>query len=1026
MAEKQNSKDDEIKTTLIQTLKEIFQFDKNDLDFGIYRILNIKKKEIASFIEEDLFKIIEQEIKVANDSEALQKEIEGLSDEIEKEFGCELQEAREKMPNAAKIVELAKLEKNLEQNQRSLESHVDIFNHLIEFFSRYYNEGDFISKRRFSKENKYAIPYNGEEVYLYWTNHDQYYIKTAENFTNYSFKAGEWTINFEITGEDIDIEKANIKDPEDKYFIFYDLKQAAGQKLNIYFGYRGLTEEEKKNIMDYVNKNSIRNDYLIDYNIGILQEKLDISLIPELKEKHQKLNGDFSEKTELEWHLTKFTTKNTSDYFIHKDLEGFLTQELDFYIKNEIFDFDNINDVDELEMNFKKIKAFKTISLKIITFLAQIEEFQKKLWEKKKFILTTEYLITLDYIDEKYYPEILKNTAQINEWKKLNLIDLGEETSKKSQKTLDTFQKSKNEFDIDVLKSNPTLMVDTKFFDDKFKYDIFYEIENNEENITGILINSDNYHGLNLIFKKFAKKIKCFYIDPPYNSKSSEIIYKNTFKHSSWLSLMDSRIFISKFLLKEEDGIFIVAIDENEQEKLGLLLESHFPDYKKTCVSIIHNPGGIQGNNFSYSHEYAYFIYPDKPRMMGLNNREENPDIRPLRNVSKGAHLRKDAATCFYPILVKDQKVIGFGDVSDDDFHPRSVNIEKENGIIEIFPIDPKGIERKWTFSRDTVESIIDELSVEYNKSRKIWDIIRKKTKFNYKTVWDDKKFNANIYGSKILGHIFGDSSVFSFPKSVYNVKECLNAATYNDKKAIIIDFFAGSGTSGHAVMKLNKEDNGNRKFILIEMGNYFNTVLKPRIEKIIFTDNWKDGKPIDNKGSPKQIIKYQSLEQYEDSLQNIDFKVPNTLAIQSKDYKIKYMLDFESKDSPVFLNLDLLDNPFDYKIKIETKNGIKTQKVDLIETFNYIAGIFVDSIKKTNNDEIDYVIVKGHRDEKNIIVIWRNKPESFDPEKDKKFIEEKVLNDGEYDEILVNGNSLVENAKSLDEMFKKGMFGWD
>ena len=188
MAKKKNSKEDEIKTTLIQTLKEIFQFDKNDLDFGIYRILNIKKKEIASFIEKDLFKIIEQEIKVADDSEAHQKQIERLSAEVEEEFGCKPQKAEEQMPSAPKIIEPAKLERNIEQNKISLESHVDILNHLIEFCSRYYKEGDFISKRRYSTENKYTIPYNGEEVYLYWANHDQYYIKTAENFTNYSFK----------------------------------------------------------------------------------------------------------------------------------------------------------------------------------------------------------------------------------------------------------------------------------------------------------------------------------------------------------------------------------------------------------------------------------------------------------------------------------------------------------------------------------------------------------------------------------------------------------------------------------------------------------------------------------------------------------------------------------------------------------------------------------------------------------------------------------------------------------------------
>jgi len=170
-------------------------------------------------------------------------------------------------------------------------------------------------------------------------------------------------------------------------------------------------------------------------------------------------------------------------------------------------------------------------------------------------------------------------------------------------------------------------------------------------------------------------------------------------------------------------------------------------------------------------------------------------------------------------------------------------------------------------------------------------------------------------------------------------------------------------------------------------------------------------------------LFKYQTLEQYEDSLLNIDFIEPNVIAKESKDYKIKYMLEFESKGSNVFLNLDALDNPFEYKLKFEENNELKEKNIDLVETFNYLAGITVKSIKKVANGPITYVIVKGYRNEKDVIVIWRNKPEGFDPVKDKEFIEKEILKE-EYDEILVNGNSLVKGAKSIDEIFKTSMFG--
>ncbi len=1015
MAKKEN----EIKSVLIQTLKEIFQYDKNDLDFGIYRIFNINKREISNFIETDLFEFINQEIKTFDNSETIQTKLEELEAEIEKTLGCCIEDARENNASAPKVIEFEHLMKTRKQNKSQLEAHKDLFNHLVNFFSRYYADGDFISKQRYSKD-KYAIPYNGEEVYLYWANQDQYYIKTAENFTNYSFKAGEWRINFEITAEDIDLEKANIKDPDNKYFIFYDLK-TSDNNLTIYFGYRGLTEDEKKTIKKAVGRASIRDGYVLQYNLNLLQSKIEIASIPQLKEKHQKINGELSKASELDWHLTKYTRKNNADYFIHKNLGEFLAKELDFYIKNEIFDIDNISNNQELNMSLKKIKAFKTISSKIIEFLAQLEDFQKNLWEKKKFVLSTDYLITLDYINEKYYPAILQNDAQIKEWEKLNLINSSIE-KKKGTQALETSLFSATELSINFLKNNPTLTIDTKFFDNDFKYLILKDIDNLDESINGILIDSDNFHALNLLLAKYSNKIKNCYIDPPYNAKSSEIIYKNTFKHSSWLSLMENRLSLSKHLLKKEDGIFTVAIDEHEQEKLGILLDYIFPNKVKTCVTVIHNPSGQQGDNFSTTHEFAYFIYPPGGRMIKEEVRDaKNSDIRSLRAVTGESSLRGSAANCFYPILVKDGKITGFGDVCDDSFHP-SINIEREDGTFEIYPIDPNNKEMKWRVARHTVEKIQNELFPHYLKSRKVWDIKRKKNIFNYKTVWTDSKYFANNHGTQVLNNIIGRGK-FTFPKSIHTTRDMVDIACYNSESPIILDFFAGSGTTGHATLLLNKEDQGNRKFILVEMGQFFNSVLKTRIIKCIYSFNWNNSLPKDNDGSKKQIIKYHSLEQYEDSLQNIDFKTPHSQASKSKENKIKYLLDFEARENPVFLNLDLLNNPFDYKLKVETKEGLKTQKIDLIETFNYITGVFVDSIHKTKKEESDYVIVKGHRNEKKVIVIWRNKPDSFDPEIDKIFIEQEILKDEEFNEIIINGNSLVENAISLDNIFKKGMF---
>jgi len=373
------------------------------------------------------------------------------------------------------------------------------------------------------------------------------------------------------------------------------------------------------------------------------------------------------------------------------------------------------------------------------------------------------------------------------------------------------------------------------------------EISNNTSGPTHILIEGDNYHALSVLNYTHKGKIDVIYIDPPYNTGAKDWKYNNAYvddndayRHSKWLAFMDKRLRMAKSLLSHK-GVLICTIDENEHASLGMLLQEIFFDREIVCVTIIHNPGGIQGNNFSFCHEYAYFVYPTGGKYIKLQERDENPDIRPLRNVSKGDHLRDTAANCFYPIYIKNGNIVGFGDVCPDSFHPKSANVIRKDGSIEIYPIDAHGNERKWVFARQSVESIIDELTVEFNKKRKIWDIIRKKTKFPYKTVWTDSKYNANLFGTQLLSKII--SAKFPFPKSLYAVQDCIDATIHDKDTAIILDYFAGSGTTGHAVLELNKKDSGKRQFILCtnNENNICSEVCYPRIKKII--TGYKDSK---------------------------------------------------------------------------------------------------------------------------------------------------------------------------------------
>lgn len=908
---------------LINLLKEMFQFDQADLDFGIYRIMRMKREEISRFIEEDLPAQITNELHelVSISAEA---DITEIDNQIAEAKSLNISETAK----ASIIAELEEKKKTLAEKIDISSVEADIYNHLTNFFSRYYDEGDFISQRRY-KDGAYAIPYEGEEVKLYWANADQYYVKTSEYFKDYTFKTAYGdTVRFKLV--EAETERDNNKANEKRFFQLHKEKpfELIDGIFTIYMEYKN---GEKKKQDDYIAE-------IVKAFSEVQTQYPQFSTLLEINDG----------KTLLERQLKRYTTRNTFDYFIHKDLDKFLRRELDFYIKNDVIFLDDIDEQDEAKIKeyLTKAKVIRKIAHKIIAFLAQIEDFQKKLFLKKKFVVETNYCITLDRIPEEFYPEIAANDAQREEWVRLFAIDEieGDLTQPAYSVPLT----------VEFLKANPYLVLDTAFFSAEFKERLIASIDNLDETLDGLLIHSENFQALQLLQTKYKGKIKYIYIDPPYNAKSSEILYKNNYKHSSWLSLIENRTTLACKLL-HDDSVTTTAIDDVENERLGLLLDQIYGlKYSgKATVNVVINPSGQQGKNFSVTNETLYFYYNDKVDMLGKQFRNENPDKRDFMNGAKGNsynYLRYTGKNCFYPIYVKDNKIIGFGDVCDEDFHPESPNVKLGNDIIAVYPIDNDGIERKWLVQRDEIENkIITDLSKPKNGDRQlvvkkvngIIKIYQYKYSINYKTVWYDSKYSAKEYGTNMLSDIFG-KPVFSFPKSLYAVIDCIKIANCKNND-IILDYFAGSGTTAHAVINLNREDGGSRKYILVEMGEYFDTVTKPRIEKVIYSEDWKDGKPVSRKGS-SHAFKYLRLESYEDTLNNIVLKGGqyDMLGSAREGYLLSYMLDAEAEGSACLLNIDKLDKPFDYKMNITRHLESREHSIDLVETFNYLIGLTV------------------------------------------------------------------------------------
>jgi len=566
---------------------------------------------------------------------------------------------------------------------------------------------------------------------------------------------------------------------------------------------------------------------------------------------------------------------------------------------------------------------------KVIDFISQFEDELVKIWNKPKFVRNSHYIITLDKLmGSAVLAQVLAHpglAAQVQEWRDLGM--LGEDFRPEM-----------------LTETDPTgaplypkyryLPLDTRYFPD-LELDILALFDDLDAALDGWLIHSENYQALNTLLAKYRRRIQAVYIDPPYNAETSEILYVNTYKHSSFASMIDNRIDVSREFLAQ-DFVYYVAIDEVEQNLLGNVLAQSFGNNKIVCVTVIHNRRGQQGTNFSAVHEYVYVTFTsDKNKYIG--DRVFNAiDHRTLRDSGTESY-RTDAKNCFYPIIVKGGHVIGFGNVPSDDFHPLSANEVQPDGTILVWPIDSTNKERKWRYARQSVESILSELEVVEGKGTKkkprTLQIYFNKAAGTQKTVWDNETYDASEYGTKVLQDLFDVSitNEFQYPKSLRLVEDCIKAALPLANGGLVLDFFAGSGTTAHAVMNLNREDGMRHKYILVEMGDHFHTVILPRIKKVAFSSSWKAGQANGGQGL-SQFVKYYDLEQYEDVLHRAHYadadlfdnpyETPYQRYIFLRDVKMLDALDMDAEQNTVHLHLERLYPDIDLAETLSQRRG--------------------------------------------------------------------------------------------------------
>lgn len=481
-----------------------------------------------------------------------------------------------------------------------------------------------------------------------------------------------------------------------------------------------------------------------------------------------------------------------------------------------------------------------------------------------------------------------------------------------------------------------------------------------KENLNHIFIEGDNYHTLSILNYTHKKKIDLIFIDPPYNTGSSKWIYNNDyvdredrFRHSKWLSFMSKRLRLAKSLLKDT-GFIAVTIDNNELFTLGLLMDEIFgEDNRIAIVTVVHKPEGRnQEKFFGTSNEfmlvYARDIFKAKfskvvldPELMSRFNEEDEEGRYRLKNfirLTDGKYsLRENKPHFFYPIYISTDL--------------KKFSLEKLPSYYEVFPITNKGVERTWKTTKETFNVLASAGSIVAKKENgniTVYEKLREDQVI--KTHWIRKEYHAYHFGTKLLEEILGDKR-FEFPKSLYLMVDIVKLMTSKD--ATILDFFAGSGTTGHAILQLNKEDGGNRRFILCTNNENNNgstdsgiaeSVCYPRIKNVMNGYKTKDSKDVDGLGG--------NLLYYKTKL------IDNIKTDNDKRTFILFCGDMLSMAEETYNRVEFSEN--EYAI-YSNKN-----KVTAILFDEDVLGKFKKLLEKFNNPVVVYIFSYDHNYDEN------------------------------------------------------------
>ena len=751
----------------------------------------------------------------------------------------------------------------------------ELFDKLYDFFKRYFSESGSIYFRHTPLHNNvYERVYTDDrDVMLFWKTHMLYYVKTDRLFNSMD-------VDVEGTAFFFDASAMELKRANEKRELTYAFKNHTGGKIVLTVAY---SERGRKTKLDE-----------IVHAVGAQGNA------PKLDEEM------------LQRAIRVFEKQSEVDYFINKNARAFLKEQFDLWLYQYVFAGESA----WTEIRLRQLQGIKDIAYKIIDFIAQFEDELVRVWNKPKFVLNSHYVITLDKItDPKLRKKIFAHKwmqAQKQEWKDLGIVENLRELSGLQDSTAqDRYQ---------------FLPLDTRHFPD-LELDILGLFEDLDAALDGWLIHSENYQALVTLARKFEGRVKCVHIDPPYNTETSGFLYANTYQHSSWLTMLENRMSIARRFM-DNDGSFLCHVDENEYDHLYSLFRQQDYAYLGTLVWDKRNPM-MGGNGLAIQHEYIIFA-SKQVREFNAKNENVGEILKKARSIIDECGGVNGSARKRFRDWVSTAEGLSGGDRAYQNLEndsrvyrlvamgwPNPNPAPKQFFVPLIHPVTGKPCpvpSRGWSRTPAKMKELLDKNEIVFGE-----DETTQPQRKIFLEPDGEKPLSSIIYNGKKgkqelerLGFAF----TYAHPTSLY---EGIIDGTLDSETDTTLDFFAGSGTTAHTIINLNREHGGKRKYILVEMGEHFNTVILPRVKKVVFSDKWKDGKAQEGKGI-SHFCKYYELEQYEDTLRRASYQDapllqgvdPYTSYVFLRDLKLLDAITLDKKQNRVDAHLEQLYDGID------------------------------------------------------------------------------------------------------------------